>query len=86
MVHPTSPHADRLASYPVPPLILGLQSHPCFAARDLSFTVLEAWMTRSRTEGMYHEIMDGAVWKTMKTASGKKFFDPAVDDELCIGL
>jgi len=47
---------------------------------------LEAWTTRSRTEGTYHEIMDSTVWKTMKTASGKKFFDPAIDDELHIGV
>ena len=34
---------------------------------------LEAWMACSRSEGTYREIMDGAVWKTMKTATGDLF-------------
>ncbi|TDL17694.1 hypothetical protein BD410DRAFT_807179 [Rickenella mellea] len=63
---------------------------PEFVNRIGMEDALDAWRTREQQPGILRDIMDGEVWKTIKGADGKRFFDNDANrpdaDELRIGI
>ncbi|TDL16353.1 hypothetical protein BD410DRAFT_640761 [Rickenella mellea] len=63
---------------------------PEFVNRSGMEEALDAWRTREQQSGILRDIMDGEVWKTIKGADGRLFFDNNADrpdaDELRIGI